>query len=382
LPPRNESELQYYVTLTNNCNLQCKYCYEKCCNDIGVDLGQLEIDYSIPSTINYDTGELKRFCERDQNSTIVFYGGEPLLQIDLLEDIMCKVHVNKFMIQTNGILLHKLDPEFLSKMDTILVSVDGNKDLTDYYRGKGVYDQVVSNLRQLGEKGFAGEVIARMTVGKETQIDEAVGYLLFREDLFDSVHWQLDALFWHNDYDKEGFSKWMRTEYNPRVRNLINIWITEMKDHGRVLRIYPLIGIMQSLLLNESTRLRCGAGWTMFNIQTDGNITPCPVMAGMKDFYLGNIKQTNPEDLVSRAVHVSKPCIDCSIYSICGGRCLYANVTKLWGEEGFELVCNTVQGLVGALKDVIPTIQELIAKRRISLQDFQYPKYNSCEIIP
>lgn len=374
--------MQYYVTLTNNCNLQCKYCYEKCCNDIGVDLGQLEIDYSIPSTINYDTGELKRFCERDQNSTIVFYGGEPLLQIDLLEDIMCKVHVNKFMIQTNGILLHKLDPEFLSKMDTILVSVDGNKDLTDYYRGKGVYDQVVSNLRQLGEKGFAGEVIARMTVGKETQIDEAVGYLLFREDLFDSVHWQLDALFWHNDYDKEGFSKWMRTEYNPRVRNLINIWITEMKDHGKVLRIYPLIGIMQSLLLNESTRLRCGAGWTMFNIQTDGNITPCPVMAGMKDFYLGNIKQTNPEDLVSRAVHVSKPCIDCSIYSICGGRCLYANVTKLWGEEGFELVCNTVQGLVGALKDVIPTIQELIAKRRISLQDFQYPKYNSCEIIP
>ena len=374
--------MQYYVTLTNNCNLQCKYCYEKCCNDIGVDLGQLEIDYSIPSTINYDTGELKRFCERDQNSTIVFYGGEPLLRIDLLEDIMCKVHVKKFMIQTNGILLHKLDPEFLSKMDTILVSVDGDKDLTDHYRGKGVYDQVVSNLRQLGEKGFAGEVIARMTVGKETRIDEAVSYLLFQEDLFDSVHWQLDALFWHNDYDKEGFSKWMRTEYNPRVRNLINIWITEMKDHGKVLRIYPLIGIMQSLLLDESTRLRCGAGWTMFNIQTDGNITPCPVMAGMKGFYLGNIKQTNPRDLVSRAVNVSKPCTDCSIYSICGGRCLYANVTKLWGEEGFELVCNTVQGLVGALKDVIPTIQELIAKRRISLQDFQYPKYNSCEIIP
>ncbi len=374
--------MQYYVTLTNHCNLQCKYCYEKCCNDIGTDLGPLEIDYSIPSTLNYDIDELRRFIEKDQNPTVVFYGGEPLLQIRLLEEIMSKVHVNKFMMQTNGILLHQMNPEFLKNMDTILVSVDGDRDLTDHYRGKGVYDQVVSNLRELGKKEFSGEVIARMTVGKETRINEAVLHLLSQEDLFDSVHWQLDALFWHNDYDKEQFSKWMKTEYNPRLKNLIDSWITEMKDHGRVHRIYPLIGIMQSLLQNESTRLRCGAGWTMFNIQTDGNITPCPVMAGMKDFYLGNIKQTNPEDLASRPVHVSEPCIDCSTYSICGGRCLYANTTKLWGEEGFELVCDTVRVLIDALKHAVPTIQELMTRQRISLQDFQYPKYNSCEIIP
>lgn len=374
--------MQYYVTLTTDCNLHCKYCYEKCCNDIGVDLGQLEVDYSVPSSIKYDIAELKRFCERDPDSTIIFYGGEPLLKTDLLEDIMHKVRVSKFMIQTNGILLHKLSSECFKRMDTILVSVDGNEDLTDYYRGKGVYNQVIRNLKRLREKGFAGETIARMTVGRETRIDQEVCHLLFCEDVFNSVHWQLDALFWHNDYDKEGFSEWIRTEYSPRVRNLISIWIKEMKDHGRVLRIYPLIGTMQSLLLNEPTRLRCGAGWTMFNIQTDGNITPCPVMAGMRDFYLGNIKQTNPEDLMSRAVHVSGPCADCSICSICGGRCLYANVTKLWGQEGFELVCNTVHELVGALKDAVPTIQQLIAKQQISLEDFQYPKYNSCEIIP
>ena len=374
--------MQYYVTLTTNCNLQCKYCYEKCCNDIGVDLGQLEIDYSVPSSISYDIAELKRFCERDPSSTIVFYGGEPLLRIDLIEQIMRNVNAGKFMMQTNGLLLHKLSSSLLGKMDTILVSVDGGRELTDYYRGTGVYDRVIRNLKDLRAKGFTGEVIARMTVGRETRIDQEVASLLSSETLFDSIHWQLDALFWQSDYDKGNFFKWVEGEYNPRVRKLVSMWIDQMKRQGRVQRIYPLIGIMESLLLSEPARLRCGAGWTMFNIQTDGNITPCPVMAGMKDYYLGNIKDTNPDELSTRAVYVSKPCTNCSIYPVCGGRCLYANVTKLWGEEGFALVCGTVRELVEALKLVVPEISSLISELKISLQDFSYPKYNSCEIIP
>lgn len=374
--------MQYYVTLTTECNLRCKYCYEKCCKDIGVDLGGLEIDYSVPSSIRYDIAELKRFCERDPDPTIVFYGGEPLLRLDLLKDIMRNVEVKKFMIQTNGILLHKLSPELLRKMDTILVSVDGSRNLTDYYRGGGVYDQVIENLKQLRENGFAGETIARMTVGKETRIDQEVCHLLFDEDLFSSVHWQLDALFWFNDYNKEEFSEWAKEEYDPGVRRLIDVWVRWMKDHGKVLRIYPLIGIMQSLLLDEPTRLRCGAGWTMFNIQTDGNINPCPVMAGMRDFYLGNIRQTDPSDLPSRTVDVTEPCTQCSIRPVCGGRCLYANVTKLWGEEGFRLVCSTVRHLTDSLKRVVPAIRQLMLSGSVTLHDFEYPRYNSCEIIP
>jgi len=374
--------VQYYVTLTSHCNLRCRYCYEKCCNDFGVDLGALKIDYSVPSSIRYSLTELERFCGKDPDPTIVFYGGEPLLRVDLLEKVIQQVSANQFILQTNGILLHKLKPEFINKLATVLVSIDGSKELTDYYRGKGVYERVIKEVKLLRERGFAGEVIARMTVGMETKIDREVWALLLNGELFNSVHWQLDALFWHNDYDKERFLRWVNGDYNPRVRVLIDKWVRHMKDHGKVLRIYPLVGITQSLLLNEPTKLRCGAGWTMFNIQTDGNITPCPVMAGLKDFYLGNIRHTDPSDLVSRAVFVSEPCTSCGIYPICGGRCLYANVTKLWGEEGFQLVCTTVHHLINALKDAIPIIEHLISERRILLENFGYPKYNSCEIVP
>ena len=374
--------MQYYLTLTSECNLRCKYCYEKCCNDFGVDLGLLDIDYSISSSVKYDIVDLEEFLARDPEPSVVFYGGEPLLRIDLLERIMDTIPAKKFILQTNGILLPRLDSEYVNKLDTILVSVDGDRDLTDYYRGKGVYEQVIQNLRELRNKGFAGEIVARMTVGRETRIDHAVCSLLFNEGLFDSVHWQLDALFWHNDYDEKEFSEWVKASYNPGVRTLVDLWVKHMRSHRKVLRIYPFVGIMQSLLLSEPSRLRCGAGWTMFNIQTDGNITPCPVMAGMKDFYIGNIEHTDPSDLVSRAVFVSGPCTNCQIYSLCGGRCLYANVTKLWGEEGFRLVCSTVHNLIDALESALPAIRSLISEGAVVLRDFDYPRYNSCEIIP
>jgi len=374
--------VQYYLTLTSECNLRCKYCYEKCCNDFGVDLRLLDIDYSVSSSVKYDIADLERFLAKDPEPSVVFYGGEPLLRIDLLKKIMRTIPAKKFILQTNGILLPRLDSEYVNKLDSILVSVDGDRDLTDYYRGKGVYEQVIQNLRQVRSKGFAGETIARMTVGRETRIDHAVRSLIFNEDLFDSIHWQLDALFWHNDYDREEFSEWVRAWYNPGVRTLIDLWVRHMKSRGEVLRIYPFVGIMQSLLLNEPSKLRCGAGWTMFNIQTDGNITPCPVMAGMKDFYLGNIEHTDPIDLASRPVLVSEPCTGCATYSLCCGRCLYANVTKLWGEEGFSLVCSTVENLVDALKSVIPVIQHLMSEGTVQLRDFDYPRYNSCEIVP
>jgi len=148
-----------------------------------------------------------------------------------------------------------------------------------------------------------------------------------------------------------------------------------------VMKFYPFLGVMQSLLLNEPSRLRCGAGWSLFNIQTDGNITPCPVMAGLKDFYLGNIQETQLADL-NQNTSVSEPCTRCSILTTCGGRCLYANATKLWGTEGYEEVCGTVRSMLQRLREILPEVKRLISEGRIDLSDFQYEKYNGCEIIP
>ena len=305
-----------------------------------------------------------------------------MLQMGKLREIMDQLTTCRFMIQTNGLLLDKLEAEYVNKLETILVSVDGDEALTDYYRGKGTYRSVAGNVLRIRENGFRSEIVARMTVGEETEVDRQVLGLIQSNDLpVSSVHWQLDALFWQNDFPKRRFAEWATESYNPRLRKLIRAWVGHMREKGEVWRFYPLVGVMQSLLMGESSRLRCGAGWIMFNIQTDGNITPCPVMAGLKDFYLGNIRETSPECLKD-AVFVSEPCTGCEIYQTCGGRCLYANATKLWGAEGFNQVCGTVRNMVDALREVLPDVRRLMGEGRIRPEDFEYPKYNSCEIIP
>jgi putative peptide-modifying radical SAM enzyme len=362
--------------------MQCRYCYGKACEDFGSDFRDFTIDYSLPSSITYDIETLRDFIQRDREPAIVFYGGEPLLQMEKLGEIMDQLTACRFMIQTNGLLLGKLDPEYVKKFEAILVSIDGDEALTDHYRGEGTYRNVARNILRVRDSGFKGEIVARMTVGEETDIDRQVLALIQSSDLpVSSVHWQLDALFWQNDFPKRRFAQWATDSYNPRLRKLIRAWVEHMKNDGEVLRLYPLVGVMQSILGNESSPLRCGAGWIMFNIQTDGNITPCPVMAGMKDFYLGNVRETSPDSLRD-AVFVSEPCTECQIYHTCGGRCLYANATKLWGDEGFSQVCGTVKNMVDSLRETLPEIRHLIDDGRISVEDFQYPKYNSCEIIP
>ncbi|HXZ98581.1 MAG TPA: TIGR04084 family radical SAM/SPASM domain-containing protein [Candidatus Acidoferrum sp.] len=374
--------MYYYVTLTNNCNQKCRYCYGKACEDFGSDFHGLEVDYSLPSSIAYDTETLRKFLREDPEPGIVFYGGEPLLQMNTLREIMNQSRACRFIIQTNGLLLGNLESDYVNKFETILVSVDGDEALTDHYRGSGTYRIVAENLQRIRENGFRGEIVARMTVGEETEIDRQVLWLIQSNDLpVSSVHWQLDALFWQNDFPKRRFAEWTKDSYNPRLRSLVHAWVEHMSENGQVLRLYPLVGVMQSLLMGERSLLRCGAGWIMFNIQTDGNITPCPVMAGMKDFYLGNIRDTSPERLRD-AVFVSEPCTGCEIYQTCGGRCLYANATKLWGDQGFSLVCDTVKNMVDALREALPEVMRLIDGGRIRREDFQYPKYNSCEIIP
>jgi len=374
--------LNYYVTLTTNCNLRCKYCYEKSCEDFGSDFHGLEIDYSIPSTATYEVTELQGFLRQDNDPTIIFYGGEPLLKINRLKEIVDAVPEARFVVQTNGLLLDKLKAAYLNRFDSIFVSLDGDETLTDYYRGRGTYRRVRENLKRVRDLGFKGEIVARMTVDEATEIDTQVLALINQHDLpISSVHWQLDALFWQNDYPKRHFTKWAEENYNPRLRRLVQAWVDHMEKTGEVWRLYPFVGIMESKLRGEASSLRCGAGWCVFNIQTDGNITPCPVMAGMKDYYLGHIEKTSPKEL-ENAVFVSEPCTSCEYFAACGGRCLYANATKLWGREGFNQTCSTVKNLVDTLDDVTPQIRTLLQKGRIHSEQFDYPKYNGCEIIP
>jgi len=371
----------FHLILTTKCTLQCRYCFGEASEDFEESFSRFDVDYSLPKRIAYDVEMLDNFCSKDADCVLIFYGGEPLLCIDDIKRIMDGVHAKHFLIQTNGLLLNRLEPEYVNRLHTVLVSVDGDEALTDFYRGAGTFRRVIENLRLIRQNGFSGEVIARMTVMEQTDIYKQVKWLVEnREFPFSSVHWQLNAGFW-NDFERRDFKHWVEQSYNPGIRRLVRFWVDYMERFGVVLRLYPFLGIAHSMLKGETqSLLRCGGGWINYAIQTDGYIVPCPTMWGIKNYYLGHISNADPLNL--RKVFVGEPCTKCEIYGLCGGRCLYANITKRWKEDAYKEICKTVQNLIDAVSKEIPKIKSLIKNGRIRLEDFEFMQYNGCEIIP
>ncbi len=368
--------MHYHIILTTKCNSQCKYCYEKSMNDFDTDIEQkVNLDLSAPESSEIDATALKKFINKDINPVIIFYGGEPLLNINKIKEIIDNIDV-PYRMQTNGKLLDKLPIDYLNKIGKILVSIDGDKERTDFNRGKGTYNLVIKNISQIKEKDYLGEIIARMTLNLESpDIFEQVLHLI--DSGFSSVHWQIDAGFYAYDYDNEKLSLFVK-EYNSSITKLIDYWVGQMKNQ-KVLKLYPFIGIVDSLLKNEKTLLRCGAGHSGYAIRTDGKLVACPIMTWIQDFVSGDLN-SDPKEL--KKFPMTKRCKNCEVKNICGGRCLYWQYLKLWPEEGNELICKTIKHLVAELKNRIPEIKELIDKETISYKDFEYEKYFGPEIIP
>jgi putative peptide-modifying radical SAM enzyme len=296
---------------------------------------------------------------------------------------MDNVKPKLFMMQTNGLLLDKLESEYVNRFHTLLVSVDGEEELTDFYRGVGTFRSVFDNLKLVRRNGFGGELIARVTVMEQTDIYRQVRFLLENSEFsFSSVHWQLNAGFWGNDYRRRSFKEWSLGSYIPGVRRLVDFWIDVMEQKGVVLKLYPILGVAYSLLHDEGVNLlRCGGGWINYAIQTDGYVLACPTMWGMGNHYLGHISCSHPLEL--RKVFVSQsPCLECEILNMCGGRCYYANVTQRWSVDAYREVCDTVKALVADVSAQIPRIKQLILAGKICFSDFDFIKYNGVEIIP
>ncbi len=375
--------MHYYISLTSKCNLNCKYCYGKSVDDFMSKDEEKMYDFEIPSDTIVKIEELKKLSDGDDDFVITFYGGEPLLKIQTIKNIMDNVNAKKFMIQTNAIFLNKLDKKYVNKFDTIFASIDGNKEHTDERRGNGVYDKVIENLKKIRQNGFDGEIIARMTVDETCDIYKNVNHLISNSDFnFSSIHWQIDAGFWKNDYISRNFLKWSLESYNTGIEMLVDEWINRIIKTREVLRIYPFVGIMHSLLTNEKALMRCGAGHKVLGIQTDGKIVACPITAGFKPLYMGDVKYSILKDIVKNKILPTGECLTCEIKDICGGRCLYSNKSKLWPESGRQQICNTIFFLVEKLKSKVDIIKDEIKKGNISYDDFYYPKYNGCEIIP
>jgi len=356
--------MQYHVVTTERCNLNCRYC------------GGTRHLPGLPLDISYDLDELSDFIRKDPDAVIGFYGGEPLLAMDRLKEIMDRVPAAAFTLQTNGTLLHELGTPYLRRLHSILVSVDGDREITDRNRGEGTYDAVMKNIDDIKARGFKGDLIARMAFSDGGDIYRDVNHLL---PFFDHVHWQLDV-FW-TDMDKRGYLKAWISSYDEGVSRLIMEFGEGLKG-GRVPGIVPFIPVLRTLVTGEPHHIWCGAGMDSFAVMTSGSVETCPIAPELSYSNVGNIFDTTPGEL--RGIRpVGPPCTECDILRVCGGRCLFANMTEGWGREWFDRVCLSTRRMVEGLQGLVPLVEELIGNGTLRDEDLEYPGINNgCEIIP
>jgi uncharacterized protein len=149
--------------VTDACNLKCKYCgYGEFYEDYDERKNQfLRVDYA-KKVIDYlaDYWKSKLNASIHKRVYIGFYGGEPLLNMPFIEEIV--EYVNKidtkgriffeFSMTTNALLLEKY-MDFLAKHKfNLLISLDGNRENTGYrvfQNGKAAFDNIIKNIDAL-----------------------------------------------------------------------------------------------------------------------------------------------------------------------------------------------------------------------------------------
>ena len=360
--------MNYHLVLTRKCNLNCQYCHG------GEEAGQ-------ETEIQYSLDELDAFLKKDDDLQLMLYGGEPTLRIPLITQLMDRYPQARFMLQTNALLLNHIPEDYVKRFHSILISIDGPEIVTDKYRSKGVYKKVIENTHWLEQIGYKGDIVARMAISQESDIYQDVTHLLdLKKPRFKHIHWQLNAI-WDAEGNWQDFDNWVEESYNPGITRLVEKWVDGLK-HGYVDGVVPFIPITYSLLTGEPSTLRCGSGIDTFAVHVNGSIGVCPISQDWEFSIVGDIWKSNPNSL-RNTMKVDEPCPSCEEYSTCGGRCLFTNKQRLWGEEGYKKVCTTVTHLTSTLRQQIPKIEGFISEGVVSLSDFKYPEFNNgCEIIP
>ena len=136
------------ASITSACNLHCAGCYSRC-NNATVD--------AAPVSQLTDEEWLRIFDEADELgiSFILLAGGEPMLRRDIIEAAGKKPNI-LFPIFTNGTFIDKRYFELFDRCRNLvpIMSIEGEKELTDARRGKGVYDRLIANMDEFKRRGL------------------------------------------------------------------------------------------------------------------------------------------------------------------------------------------------------------------------------------
>lgn len=266
--------------VTENCNLACTYCYEqhKTKNKMTKQIGRDAVDFL------FDQERIAGYFTEEKCQAIIldFIGGEPLIEIDLINDIVEYFKLKAFelrhpwaynymiSISSNGILFNNDEVQkFMNRNKgkvSMSISVDGNEELHDACRifptGKGSYKLVEKAARKLLE-------LDPMSSTKVTLAPENVSFL---NEAIKSLWHDIGYANIHSNciYEEGWKPEHAQIFYDQLIELADYILDNDLHDKKWVSLFDETIGDK----LKED-RNWCGGNGQMLAIGTDGRLFSC-----------------------------------------------------------------------------------------------------------
>lgn len=296
--------------VTNQCNLNCMYCYEGSKKD-----KIFQQEYVEPLILF-----IKEFAmEVPQEELMInFHGGEPLLNFDMIRTVVKRLKQENmranYSFTTNGLLINEYMVQFIKENDIYLsISLDGGKEINDKnrvdYAGNGTYDRVMKQIALLKDYGVSYRT--RMTVIPETA-----------SQLFDSVITLIEQGCTNLVAAPDLFAK----TWNDQLLKTLE---------QQLIQVYDYVAIMEEVdfvfYMNEIKKKGfCDGGIREFSVDADGAVYPCTYVVGEQKHKIGSIFSGIHKEIVDEFISIysknNENCSGCSYSQFCmANRCKFLN---------------------------------------------------------
>lgn len=363
------------LQVTQSCNMRCRYCSFS--GDGSLNRKHQKKSMSHETAIKAVDFLANHSSEVDQID-IGFYGGEPLLEFNLIKEVV--TYANEIMpdkhicyyITTNGTIANDEVLEFLNDNNVkVTLSMDGPSDIHDRYRrfaknGAGTFNTVYKNLMKIYEK--YPSLFLRLSINAVIDRDADVGIVesFFNNDeLLKNITVQINAVA----------DNYIDFNYTETVEHIISeeeLLFKQLVDRirGKEARIKSqyfnrVIGF--STQIYETNELPhkihhqgpCMPGQNKLFVDVYGVIRPCEKVGELcEPMIIGNVRDGIDIQKIVDLLNVGKltkdECLNCWAIRLCKQCAMFADDTKTLCRNKKILECkNQYYSIKELLKDYV-----------------------------
>ena len=314
--------------VAHTCNLNCAYCF--------ASQGKYNGERAVMS---FEVGKqaldfLVKHSGRRHNLEVDFFGGEPLMNFQVVKDLVAYARsIEKeagknfrFTLTTNGMLIDDDVIDFANReMSNVVLSLDGRKEVHDRYRvdyaGNGSWERIVPKFQKLVRERGGRNYYMRGT------------FTHHNPDFLQDIRQMLDLGFTELSMepvvcapdDPTALTEEDRRIVLDQYEKLAELML-EREREGRPFTFYHYMIDLSGGPCIYKRISGCGSGTEYMAVTPWGDLYPCHQFVGDEHFRLGDIWHglDNPEvqkEFASCNVYAKPECRDCWAKLYCSGGC-------------------------------------------------------------